>query len=164
MYIQRLSLFGPADFLELSVVVAVGLVIVWVVPDWDLPWRTPLTMFHTCQAFFSCMTQPVNSSRFALAMVVLLVDFAALAFQYAIWTGYADGLRLDKPTGDEWRERLKFGIIFLLFLITATRALDSRIDVKAASLAKEMTKASAMRRSALTHDITDPMNPKTIPI
>ena len=137
MYLHRSSIFGALDLFELALIITVSLASVWVVPDWILPWKTMQLQIHMNQVFLNCIAQPITSSRFALSMCVLLIDSAAVSFQYGIWSGYVGGMGLDLYTGVDWKERAKFGIVVLLFLVTMSRALDSRVETKAASLVRE---------------------------
>ena len=132
--ITKQSIFGPTDLVELSVIIAVSLVTVWIVPDWQIPHKTMLLTLHMNQVFLGCITQTITNSRFALSICVLIVDSAATIFQYAIWTGYVTGMGLDVYTDSNWKERTKFGILVLMLMITASRAIDSRVESMASKM------------------------------
>jgi len=132
--LTRQSIFGPTDLVELSAIVAVSLVTVWVVPDWQIPHKTMLLTLHLNQVFLGCIAQTITNSRFALSVCVLFIDSAATLFQYAIWTGYVEGMGLDVYTNVNWKERVKFGILILLLAITASRAIESRVETMASKM------------------------------
>jgi len=148
MHLQKTSLFGLLDLVELATVISVSLITVWIVPQWLLPLRTLQLQLHIAQVFFNCITQPITSSRFYLAMIVLLVDSASTVFQYGIWSLYVDGVGLDVYTGVDWKERMKFGLVLLLFITTASRAMESRVEVKAAMMVRDLAAHSQKSKPA----------------
>lgn len=145
MNIIRQSIFGATDLLELTAIVTVSLVTVWIVPDWLIPHKTMQLYLHLNQVFLGCIAQIITNSRFALSVCVLAVDVAAATFQYGIWSGYVLGLGLDRNTGEGWKEHMKFGILVLLLFITASRTIDSRVEIKASDMARQI-------ESRIAHD------------